>query len=92
MVCRLSLYKLSATTITNAQSLATVEGYIDTAITRGDLLILTFHEVGAAGQMTVADFQALIDYIVTKKNQISAVTFDEIYRLTLGPVMVRKIL
>jgi peptidoglycan/xylan/chitin deacetylase (PgdA/CDA1 family) len=86
------MYKLSSTTI-DTQSLATVKGYVDTAITRGNILPLTFHAVGASGQMTVADFQSLMDYVRAKAlaGLINVITVDDLYHLQASAVRVRRI-
>ena len=65
-----SRYFLNAKTLANTESLAVAEGYIDTAITNGDTLILYFHHIvdtpAATIEWSTANFQALINYIKTK--------------------------
>jgi peptidoglycan/xylan/chitin deacetylase (PgdA/CDA1 family) len=77
--------------IVNTMSLATVEGFVDLAITRNCILVILFHDIGVGSdQWTVADFQALIGYIRTKTlaGLIQPITIDDYYKLTLGSVAV----
>lgn len=82
----------TGTSITDATPLATATGYIDRAISKGYVMQLYFHDVGGAGQMTEADFRALIAYIVSKKTQIFPITHADFYNLTLGATKVVRML
>ncbi|MCC4906987.1 polysaccharide deacetylase family protein [Microbacterium sp. cx-59] len=62
------LTTLRSLAVTNANTLATIKGKVDSAYASGSVLILTFHEivtVAAAYQYTwtAADLEALVDYI-----------------------------
>jgi peptidoglycan/xylan/chitin deacetylase (PgdA/CDA1 family) len=85
-----NLYTLAASTVTNTTTVATVTGWIDTAIANGTIVPLTFHQIGAGSDMTLADFKLVIDYIVAKSRagKIQIITMNDLYKLTLGPISV----
>jgi peptidoglycan/xylan/chitin deacetylase (PgdA/CDA1 family) len=74
-------------------SLATMITQVDTTVSKGGILIIYGHEIVAAGaageQWNVADFLALIDYILVYN--LPCVTISELYRLLSGPVRVPKV-
>jgi hypothetical protein len=74
----------------SGQSLASLEIAVDAAISSGTILALFFHGVGLSGEMGTADFKALIEYIAARRDTIDAITMDDLYRLTQGPVNVPK--
>jgi len=82
------LWRIPSCTSTG-KSLATLMGYIDAAIVGGYICTIHLHKVGV-GDISIADFQALINYIVSKKSQITPITIDDLYNLTLGAVRVLK--
>ena len=84
------LYRIPSDTSTG-QSIATLTGLIDLAITCGYICTIHLHRVGDT-DISVADFQTLIDYIYTKwkAGLIYPITIDDYYKLTLGPVKVPK--
>jgi len=63
-------YGLSHFTVSDGATLAAAKQYIDNAIATGTGVQLMTHagNLGAAGNMTVADYTALLDYIVTKRD------------------------
>ncbi len=71
-------------------SLASLENEVDRAIVSGTILPLSFHGVGLAGQISTADFKALIEYIAARRDSIDAITIDDMYQLTLGSLEVPK--
>jgi peptidoglycan/xylan/chitin deacetylase (PgdA/CDA1 family) len=79
------MFKLDAYTIKAADSLATVKGYVDTAITKGSTSILMIEGLAdsspSAQEWLTSDYQALIDYILLKKRQglLDVVTVSEWY-------------
>ena len=85
------LWRIPSCTSTG-HTLAELKVYIDTAITGGYVCTIHLHKVGA-GDISTADFQALIDYIQLKSRAglIYPITIDDLYKLTLGPVRVPKI-
>lgn len=79
--------------IINTTALATAKGYVDTAIARGEVLVLLFHiivdgEATVNTQWPAADFRALVDYVVEK--QIQPLAISNFYDLQSAPVAVRK--
>lgn len=62
--------------------LATLKGYVDTAIARGEILATGWDDVGVG--LSEADFQAWIDYCITK--QIIPVTMSDLRALQTGPL------
>lgn len=83
------VYLLNGISIGNTTTLATAKGYIDAAIGAGQTIFLVFHSLVASpangNQWGISDFQALIDYIVTKRNQIDVVTISEWYNGLTSP-------
>lgn len=85
------MFKLDAYTIKAADSLATVKGYVDTAITKGSTSILMIEGLAdsspSAQEWLTSDYQALIDYIKTKvsSNQLDVVTVSEWYNGLTNP-------
>ena len=76
-----------------ASTVATVEGWIDNAISKQTIAPLLFHDIGGGGQMSEANFGLVIDYLYTKikAGLIYPLTIDDLYNLTLGPVRVPRI-
>jgi peptidoglycan/xylan/chitin deacetylase (PgdA/CDA1 family) len=66
------------------RSLATVEAHVDQAISYGSVLCLLFHAIGEAGQWSVADFQALVDYI--SAHNVPLITISDLYSLLSSSV------
>lgn len=85
------MFKLDAYTIKAADSLATIKGYVDTAITKGSTSILMIEGLAdsspSAQEWLTSDYQALIDYIKTKvsSNQLDVVTVSEWYNGLTNP-------
>lgn len=81
-------YYIGAQQIDTTKSLATAQGYIDTAIANKQVVWLFFHRLvtsGATGnQWNEGDFQDLIDYIVTAG--VPLVTPLELVQLISGPL------
>ena len=79
-----NLYLLTRRNLGNTISLATSKGYVDSAIDEGMTLILQMHKLvaspAAATEWAITDFQALVDYVVSKKNLIEVVTLTEWYK------------
>jgi peptidoglycan/xylan/chitin deacetylase (PgdA/CDA1 family) len=78
----------------NTTTLATAKGYVDTIITRGQILVLLNHRLvvspGSANEWAISDFAALADYIASK--QLPCLTIDDFYKLQSGPLTVPRIL
>lgn len=78
-----------ASSSAGSQTVATITGWIDNAITRGSSLGLVFHDIGGAA-ISEADFKLVVDYVVAKARAglIYPITVDDLYRLQSGPVSV----
>lgn len=78
-------FTLDAYTIKAADAVATVTGYVDTAIERGTTAILMTEGLAdsdpAEQEWLTSNYQSLIDYIIVKKNQglLDVVTISEWY-------------
>lgn len=85
-------YGVECQNIANTTSLATAKGYIDTAIARNRIALLLFHYLvvspTVSTEWAISDFQALVDYIVTKRSQIYPLTISDMYRLTSGNISI----
>jgi hypothetical protein len=82
---------------TGSQTLATLTGYVDTAILNKTPLCLITHKIKVdpgASDTTIVIFQGLIDYIYAKAKlkQIYPVSFHDYYRLTQGSARVAKVI
>jgi len=83
------LFNIGGTPIDASVSLESAKGYIDEAIAAGTIISPIFHSIGENSlDWSLDDFQALIDYIVSKNSQLVSITIDDLYKLTLGPVSV----
>lgn len=75
-----SPYLLTRYVISTSVTLATAKGYVDNAIKLGIPVILVFHTLSATptgNDWAIADYQSLIDYIVT--TGIECVTISELF-------------
>jgi peptidoglycan/xylan/chitin deacetylase (PgdA/CDA1 family) len=78
--------------ISKTTTLATAKGYVDTAIARGECAVLLFHVLKESPSGTydwaTADFQALVDYIVSLKSQVTPITISDFYNLHSGSISI----
>lgn len=71
-------------------SLATFQGWVDTAIAGGYWLICTFHDVGPdGGWCSESRFLAYLDYLDGKRSQIDVLTLGQYFR-TVKPLDARN--
>lgn len=69
----------------NSNSLATVKGYVDTAVSNGSTVFINFHKLVASPTVStewaISDFQALVDYVARLHNGgiLDVVTVDDWY-------------
>jgi peptidoglycan/xylan/chitin deacetylase (PgdA/CDA1 family) len=82
-------YMLPFTHLTIAKTIDDLKAYVDLAIARGMLFTCYLEDLGGAS-ISLATFEELIDYLVTKKDQIYTVTADDLYRLQSGSVSVSR--
>ena len=70
-------------------SAATLTGYVDAAIAEQDWLIFMFHRLhpttGSGLDVVEANFEALLDHLVTNAAHVDVVTFTELERRLRGP-------
>lgn len=80
-------HELTIREISNVTTLATAKGYVDEAVSRGTTVILMLHKIietpTVSTEWSIANFQALIDYLVARK--IKTVTIDEWYEGLTNP-------
>jgi peptidoglycan/xylan/chitin deacetylase (PgdA/CDA1 family) len=75
---------VSSVNVRQADTLASVEGWIDACATNNTVLILTFHKLvssptgGSTTEWAISDFQSLIDYVATKN--IDVITLSQYLR------------
>jgi len=79
-----SQYALPARVVQNTTTLATVQGWVDTAIANKQTLILNFHRIATPSndyqyKWTIEDFQSLVTYIAG--TGIAVVSMDELWSL-----------
>jgi peptidoglycan/xylan/chitin deacetylase (PgdA/CDA1 family) len=84
-----SRYLLVRRNLGTPRTLATALGFVDDAIAGGKTLIFQAHRLVASPTLstewTISDFEALIDYLQSKRDQIDVMTITEWYKgLTNG--------
>lgn len=88
----LNAYKLPTRALNPETSLATVEGYVDTAKASGDVLFLYVHNlvdgVPGTGGWNKDDFEDLVDYILA--NQVYILSRHQLYLLQSGSLTIPR--
>lgn len=76
----------------SSASVVDVETYIDNVISKGIIASIYGHNPGGVGEMSVADWTTIIEYVATKAKArlIYPITHDDYYKLTIGSVSVLK--
>jgi len=87
------LYGIGSQRIDSTTGLATAKSYIDQCIQDGMVLVLHFHDIGGANDMTVADFRNFVDYVRAKAlaGLVNVITMDDFYNLRASAVRVPRI-
>jgi uncharacterized repeat protein (TIGR02543 family) len=71
-------------------SLATLQGWVNTAITRQEILVLTFHDLSAYPSNDDAwyidRFQSMVNYCI--RQEIPIITMDDLYRLQSSAITI----
>lgn len=80
-------YMLPYTQLGIAQTIDNLKTWVDTAIA-GGLLFMCYLEDMGGYSISLDTFYELIDYLVTKKDEIYCVTADDLYRLQSGAITV----
>jgi peptidoglycan/xylan/chitin deacetylase (PgdA/CDA1 family) len=89
-----SLYNIGnrniTTTVTVDQIIAGLEG----AIAGGVIFPITFHALGTGTEWTPDNFHRFIDYVRGRilAGALVAITYDDLYKLTLGPVSIPAVI
>jgi peptidoglycan/xylan/chitin deacetylase (PgdA/CDA1 family) len=79
--------QINAYEIINTTTIATVKGWIDQAVARKAVTSIFTHKVAASGgNMTISDFEELVDYIVT--SGLPVLTISQLWALQSGPLTV----
>ena len=84
-------YQITQRTITKTTSLATVQGWVDTAKARGEILVLTFQGLSnspGSNDWYISRFQALVNYCISTNINIPIITMDDLYNLQSGPIII----
>lgn len=78
----------------NSNSLATVKGYVNTAVSNGSTVFINFHKLvaspSASTEWAISDFQSLIDYIaqLSSGGLLDVMTVDDWYNGLTNPRIV----
>lgn len=83
-------YTIECQNIADTTTLAQARGYIDQAIEDGTVCALLWHSLtetpASEAEWSIANFQALVDYIVSQ--HIQPITISQFYALQSGPIQV----
>lgn len=76
-------YILGNSAGTSITTVATIKAQIDSWLRHGGYLVLIYHHIGIIGvnaaiEVPAADFQSVIDYLVTKRNQFDSVSLAQL--------------
>lgn len=85
-----SVNHIKVNNITSTTTLATAEGYVDAAKSRGEVATLLFHNIvdgaPAANQWAKTNFEALVDYCIAQ--EVPLITRHDMYQLQTEPVTI----
>jgi Polysaccharide deacetylase len=74
-------YKIKIRNVLNTVTPATANGWIDEIINTGGTLVLLWHKLvptaSVSTEYSIADFQTIVDYAYSKRDQVDIVTFTE---------------
>ena len=82
-------YEIAQRSITRSTSLATVQSWVNTAISRQEILVLTLHDISASPSTSgwyLSSFQSLVDYCITQG--IPIITMDDLNKLQSGNITI----
>lgn len=85
-----TLYQIPSNEVYASDSLAAVEGWVDRTIAEGSVLPLHFYSISRPGRWDSGTFTQFVDYVYSKRDQIAVLTMDDLYRCTLGPILVPR--
>jgi hypothetical protein len=82
-------FEIAQRSIGRGTSLSTVQGWVNTAVARQEILVLTLHDISAAPTSNgwyTSSFQSLVDYVISQG--IPVLTMDDLYQLQSGPITI----
>ena len=82
-------YEIAQKSVGRATTWETTKGYIDTAVSRGEILVLTLHDISAnptSSGMYIDPFQDMVDYIIAQG--VPIITMDDLYRLQSSDITI----
>ena len=82
-------FLIAQRSITRTTSLATVQGWVDTAIAHQEILVLTFQDISTAPTSSgwyIDRFQSLLNYCISQNMPI--ITMDDLFRLQSGSIVI----
>lgn len=77
-----------------AAPVATLTTYIDEAIAGGPMVCFHFHDIGGAGDMSLANLTQVVEYAAGKARAglLACLNIDQFYRLNAGAVRLPKVI
>ena len=84
-----SPFQIAQRSISQSTTLATAQGWVNTAITRQEILVITLQGLSASpgtSDWYITRFQSLINYCITQG--IPIITMDDLYKLQSGPITI----
>lgn len=83
-------HQLECQNVANTTTLETAKGYVNSAKSRNEVVMLLFHslvvEPTVATHWAIADFRALVDYVVAQ--DVPCLTISDLYALEAGPITI----
>ncbi len=82
-----SPFEISQREVIRWLPLSTVQTWVNTAVARQEILVLTFHDIGTSPTATgwyVDRFRSLVDYLISQ--DIPIITMDDLYQLQSGGI------
>ena len=82
-----SPFEISQREVIRWLPLSTVQTWVNTAVARQEILVLTFHDIGTSPTSSgwyVDRFRSLVDYLISQ--DIPIITMDDLYRLQSGDI------
>jgi peptidoglycan/xylan/chitin deacetylase (PgdA/CDA1 family) len=82
-------FELSQQSINRSTTLATAQSWIDTAIARQEILVITLNGISATpgtADWYLTNFQALVDYCISQG--VPIITMDDLYQLQSGDITI----
>ncbi len=84
-----SPYQIAQRTIVKGTSLATAQGWVNTAIARQEILVIKLEGLSASPSTSdwyISRFQSLVNYCIAQG--IPVITMDDLYKLQFGSITI----